>query len=141
MTHALATADQLIAHAVGDYLLQSDWMATQKSRKLWIAVVHAWAYALPFVLLRPSTAALCFVVASHALIDRYRLARYVVWGKNLLRPGALQESLSTLKTDWQRCALSGYPPERPTWLAGWLLIIADNTLHVLCNALAFRCWP
>ena len=26
------TADQLVAHAVGDYILQSHWMATEKTK-------------------------------------------------------------------------------------------------------------
>ncbi len=34
-----------------------------------------------------------------------------------------------------------YPPDRPPWLAVWLLIIADNVMHVLINGLALRYLP
>jgi hypothetical protein len=26
----------------------------------------------------------------------------------------------------------------PAWLAIWLMIIADNTMHIICNAAALR---
>ena len=45
------TADQLVAHAVGDYILQSDWMANEKTKRSLAAAVHALTYALPFLLL------------------------------------------------------------------------------------------
>jgi hypothetical protein len=132
------TADQLVAHAVGDYLLQSDWMATEKTRRHVAAAVHALVYTLPFVLLTRSPAALAFVAATHFAIDRWRLARYVCWAKNVLRPGFGNETLATLAADWHRCAATGYAPDRPAWLTTWLLIIADNVLHACCNAAALR---
>lgn len=54
---SLFTADQLIAHALGDYVLQSDWMATEKTAKSRATFAHAAAYGVPFVALgvsRPS---------------------------------------------------------------------------------------
>jgi len=123
------TADQLVAHAVGDYILQSDWMATEKTRKSIAAAMHACVYALPFTLLNPSWTATAFIVGTHFVIDRWRLARYVCWAKNWIgdRP-----------PPWSECAATGYGPDKPAWLSVWLLIIADNTLHVLCNAAALR---
>lgn len=38
---SLVAADQPLAHALGDYVLHSDWMATQKTRQSFVAVVHA----------------------------------------------------------------------------------------------------
>lgn len=125
----MITADQLVAHAVGDYIIQSDWMATEKTRRSLAAAVHAVTYAGPFLLLSPSLGAMLVIVASHFAIDRWRLARFVCWAKNLPWPGA---------RPWSDCAATGYPSDRPPWLAVWLLIIADNTLHVLCNAAALR---
>ncbi len=86
-------------------------------------------YALPFLLLSPSPAALAVIVVSHFVIDRWRLARFVVWAKNRLGPPRSWRA-------WGECAATGYPPERPPWLATWLLIIADNTLHVVINGAA-----
>lgn len=128
----LVTADQLVAHAIGDYLLQSDWMATEKTRASLAAAVHAFCYSLPFLLLDPSLAAWVLIVGTHFVIDRWRLARYVVWAKNWIAPRAHRPP------PFAECAATGYAPDRPPWLATWLLIAADNTLHVLCNAAALR---
>lgn len=125
----MITADQLVAHAVGDYVLQSDWMANEKTKRSVAALAHVLTYALPFLLLRPSIAALAVIVGTHFVIDRWRLARYVVWVKNFLGPG---------NPSWRACSGTGYPPGRPAWLAVWLLIIADNVMHVLINGAALR---
>jgi hypothetical protein len=123
------TGDQLIAHAVGDYVLQSDWMATEKTKKSIAAAVHASIYSLPFLFLTHAPAALAVIACTHFVIDRWRLARFVVWAKNFLGPGNRR---------WSECAATGYPPDRPVWLAVWLLIIVDNIMHVLINGAAIR---
>ncbi len=115
------TADQLVAHAVGDYIIQSHWMATEKTKQHTAAAVHAITYTLPFVLITQSPAALAVICGMHFLIDRYRLARFVVWLKN----GARGPVTAT-----------GYADDVPPFLAVWLLIAADNIMHVICNALA-----
>ncbi len=121
----------LLAHLIGDYLIQSHWMATEKTKRWWPACAHAIAYGLPFLLVTTSPAALAVIVATHAVIDRYRLARHVVWAKNFLGP---QSHRST----WAESSATGYPPETPPWLATWLMIIADNTIHLTINAAAIR---
>lgn len=40
----LVTADQLVAHAVGDYILQSDWMANEKTKQHTAALDKSWSY-------------------------------------------------------------------------------------------------
>lgn len=52
------TADQIVAHLVGDYILQSHWMATEKTKRSIAAATHAITYTLPFLLLTRSPAAL-----------------------------------------------------------------------------------
>jgi hypothetical protein len=136
----MITADQLVAHAVGDYILQSDWMATEKTKRSLAALCHVLTYGLPFLFLRPSWLALFVIVSTHFVIDRWRLARFVVWVKNFLgpvtmpRPGVLRFS----NESWSECKATGYPPDRPAWLAVWLLIIADNIMHVIINGLALK---
>lgn len=120
---------QIILHLWGDYLLQSDWMAQNKTKDSRAAFAHAAAYSLPFLLLTRSIPAMAVIFFTHAAIDRFRLARYIVWAKNFLGPGNLP---------WKDCAATGYPPDRPTWLAVWLMIIGDNTLHLTINYLALR---
>ena len=122
----MITADQLVAHAVGDYILQSDWMAQEKTKHSLAALCHIGVYLIPFLLLTRSPLALVAIASSHFVIDRWRLARYVVWTKNWM---------GTNKP-WAECTATGYPPDRPAWLTTWLLIIVDNILHVTCNGLA-----
>lgn len=121
----------VLAHLVGDYLIQSDWMALEKTKRWWPAWAHALTYGLPFLLVTQSPAALLVIVGTHAVIDHYRLARYVVWAKNLVGPKAYRHP-------WSECSATGYHESRPAWLAVWLMIIADNTIHLLINAGAVR---
>lgn len=125
----MVTADQLIAHAVGDYIIQSDWMATEKTKKTVAALAHVLTYTLPFLLLTQAWQALLFVAATHFVIDRWRLARFVCWAKNRCWPG---------HRPWAECTATGYPADRPVWLTVWLMIIVDNTMHILCNAIALK---
>lgn len=120
---SMFTADQIIAHLVGDYLLQSHWMATEKTRNSLAAAAHAVTYTLPFAFITWSLPALALICGTHFLVDRFRLARFVVWAKN----GARGPVTAT-----------GYTDDVPPWLAVWLLIIADNIVHLLINAAALR---
>lgn len=129
----MITADQLVAHAIGDYVIQSDWMAQEKTSSSIAAAAHALSYTVPFAFLTQSWLALLVVVSTHFVIDRFRLARYLVWAKNALAP-------QRYRHPWDECSGTGYHASRPAWLAVWLLIIADNVLHVLCNGLALSLW-
>lgn len=121
MPLSIFTADQLVAHLIGDYILQSHWMATEKTKRSSAALIHAACYTLPFLLITLNPAALVIIFGTHFFIDRFRLARFVVWAKN----GCRGPITST-----------GYPDYIPPWLSVWLLIIADNTLHIVINGLA-----
>jgi hypothetical protein len=75
---------------------------------------------------------------THTVIDRYRLVRYLVWAKNFIAPRWLAVPLDRPGTmernrPWKDCSGTGYPVERPAFLAVWLMIIADNICHVLIN--------
>jgi hypothetical protein len=128
---ALFTADQLVAHAVGDYILQSDWMADNKTKDSVAAAIHAITYTLPFLLITWSPVPLAVICGTHFVIDRWRLARFVVWLKN--GPYSIQRGYV-----WKPITATGYPDHKPPFLAIWLLIIADNILHVICNAVAIH---
>lgn len=119
----------LWCHFLGDYLFQSDWMAVEKTKKWLPAAVHAVTYTLPFLVATRNPVALVVIGGTHFVIDRWRLARFVVWAKNFMGPRRTWRS-------WAECSGTGYPPERPVWLTTWLMIIADNTIHVTINSLA-----
>lgn len=137
----LVTADQIVCHLIGDYVIQSDWMAAEKTKKLWVAFVHAMSYSVPFWFLidwdKYSSGGVCWpivaIVFTHAIIDRWRLARYLCWMKNFLQP--------KMNHLWSECSTTGYHKDRPVWMAVWLMIITDNTIHVLINAVAIRYLP
>lgn len=162
--------EQLLAHLVGDYLLQSHWMASNKrfsSLACWMHV-NLYTFCFLFIIGWPrwdwrQLGAIYGIGVSHFLIDRFGLARYVVWAKNwlgvpdqytIVREGhkyMLDRWISRRDAGpdwkptepwrlmpWAACSATGYPPNMPDWLAVWLTIIADNTLHLLCNYAALR---
>ena len=129
MSLAVALFLGILAHMIGDYILQSHWMAQEKTKRWWPAIAHAATYGLPFLIVTRNPVALAVIVVTHAVIDRFRLARHVVWVKNHLAPVGSVPA-------WSECKATGYPPDTPAWLAVWLLIIADNTIHILINSAA-----
>lgn len=143
----MITADQLVAHAIGDYILQSHYMATEKVRQHLAAAVHAVTYSVPFLFLTRSLVALAVICGTHFVIDRWRLARYVIWIKNLVGsppPWRRSTEVMALSGRWRSAqrfpplTATGYPRATPDFLAVWLFIIADNVLHVLTNGAALR---
>ncbi len=114
---------------VGDYVFQSGWMANNKTKRWVPAIVHACMYFLPFLILGPSPTAAAVIVGTHLVIDRFRLARYVAYAKEFLAPPSEWKS-------WDDCRETGYSKDTPEFLAFWLMIIVDNTGHILINWLA-----
>ncbi len=176
-TRKMFTVNQLICHAIGDYILQSEWMANQKTKSHIPALCHALFYSIPFLLLRPSWLALFVIISTHFVIDRFRLARFVCWLKNWLCPywitnrkvvigrrvsKEVQVANNIAMIDaklpadinhgeivnadferkyvwtWEQCHDTGYPPNTPKFLSVWLMIITDNLLHIIINALALK---
>lgn len=126
------TADQLVLHAIGDYVLQSDWMANEKTKRKVAALAHVVTYTLPWLFLTTSWKALVFIAVTHFIIDHWRLARYICWLKNEVF------SPKDWRHPWSECVGTGYHKDRPPWMAVWLMIIADNVMHVLLNGLAMK---
>lgn len=124
----------LVLHLFGDYILQSDWMASDKTKQSWPALAHALTYTVPFIFLFGlQWEPLLLIGGTHFIIDRWRLARYVCWVKNLPAPASFRKP-------WAECSGTGYPSDKPAWLSVWLLIVADNTLHLVFNGLAWHWW-
>jgi hypothetical protein len=126
------TADQLLAHGIGDYVLQSDWMATTKTSKISACLAHVGLYTLCFLPLTTKPAALAIILGSHFVIDHWRLARHVGWAKNFLAPP------SARPLPWRECQGTGYAPDKPPFMAVWLMIIVDQLMHLSCNGLALK---
>ena len=124
------TADQLLCHMIGDYILQTDYMAQEKTKKSLAAALHAGSYTLPFLFLTQSPMALAFIAITHFLIDRFRLAKYVCWAKNQVAPKSWRYPLA-------EGSKFGYKDE-PFALNIWLLIACDNTIHWVMNGIALK---
>jgi hypothetical protein len=105
-------------------------MANGKTRQSYIAAIHATVYSVPFLWIG-SWRAVLFIAVTHFLVDRFRLARFVVFAKN---------HIGWPVPVWEDCKATGYPSSVPVWLAVWLTIIADNTIHLICNDIALEVW-
>lgn len=98
----------LVAHCVGDYLLQNDWMATNKKRCSFVCAFHSATYLIPFVALayRLQTWQLVLILVQHFAQDR---TGFVLWF--MTHTG--QEKFAS-------------PPMAP-----WSIFVVDNTFHLL----------
>jgi len=119
--------EQLLAHLVGDYILQSHDMAVNKTKSNYWAAYHAVTYSLPFLFLSQSFLVIGIIILTHFVIDRFKVAIQVTKLKNYIF-GNVDKAVFSLS--------NGYPKETPVWLSTWLIIILDNTLHLIINYLA-----
>lgn len=114
---------RLIAHLLGDYVLQSDWEAmrkTQRSGEGWVAAgAHAATYTACFLPLTRNWRSLTVIGGTHLLLDHFRPLPPVLAVKNkvLSSPGYVSNDLPF-----------------------WLHIVVDNTLHLLINEFALDRW-
>lgn len=135
MDLALALLLGLLAHVAGDYGLQTSWMAREKLTRFDAAAVHAGAYSVPFVpllaLAAPSwqfaLAGWVVVAGTHAVLDRFRVARTLVWARNQLAPARDRYAFATADA-------GGFAPGTPAHLSCWLTTIVDNLIHVAINS-------
>jgi len=141
--------EQLLLHTIGDYWLQSDWMALNKSKKTLNCLVHCVVYTSLFLFLTTSIWALSFIFLTHFLIDRFPIiVRKLIYWKNHFPCGY---------PEWDLCASTGYyddspyNPKKPSsdmvkkmgaprhfFITIWLYIVSDNLLHLLCNFIALK---
>lgn len=100
----------ILAHLIGDYLLQNDWMATRKRSSSLACLLHVFFYTSSFVLVIESMTgwpwwAYVLIAVGHYPFDRYGLARkYMAWNDQ----GSFADNLGP-----------------------WSVIIVDNTFHLL----------
>lgn len=128
-------ANEALSHLFGDYVVQSSWMATEKTSQNLPAAAHALTYTLCFLPVTRNPKALAVIGGTHFVIDRWRLARHAAWAKNQLAPKKFRYPFSRVGT--------GYPTEQDVtqpWLTFWLMIVADNTMHLAINHWAIRRW-
>jgi hypothetical protein len=117
--------EQLLLHAIGDYLVQNDWMALNKKKLSWkgelACQIHCITYSLPFAFIGSWWAVLA-IYLSHYIIDRTNIIGWFLAVRN-----------GVFNTE-----NFGFGKERPTFITVWLYIITDNVFHIICNYLALK---
>ena len=99
-----------IAHLVGDFLLQTDWMAKNKKENSWACTAHVACYILPFLLFADLTwQQFILITAQHWIQDR----TYIV-------------KLSMIHITRQRNFAQN------EMFLPWSLIVVDNVWHLVC---------
>ena len=129
----------VLSHFIGDFILQSHYIAERKLKNFLVCVLHVLLYIIPFYFLVSANWKFLFVVAAaHLLIDFFRVAEYLSWIKNVLfNPKILILDKAELhRYNLQNCKF-GYPKDVPEHVAFWLMIAVDQILHVSTNALIY----
>jgi hypothetical protein len=67
----------IFCHLLGDYVLQSDYIATTKGKNLYHLIVHSFLYAVPFYFIFGYDYKIYIIIISHIIIDSLK-ARYKV---------------------------------------------------------------
>jgi hypothetical protein len=115
-------AEFILAHIVGDYFLQNDYLAKNKKSSSFVCAFHVLIYILPFIaVLRENNFVfdlnviifLLLVCIQHFAIDR---TNFVVRWMNLIG-----------QRDFAK------PPMAP-----WSIIIVDNSMHLIWVYLMFK---
>ena len=142
----------LLCHFIGDFALQSDWMAMKKNTTSWNCFVHVLFYTACFLALTTSIPALLFIGITHFILDRNPiLIKRAMWWKNHFPTGYVP---------WRLCSTTGYYDDSPYneykprnekitkrlekkygrprhfFITVWIYIVIDNSLHLLCNLIA-----
>lgn len=110
----------LVAHMIGDYVLQNDWIAIEKTKRTWVTLIHIILYSIPFFFIVGWSWALLVIAGSHFFIDRFRLAVY--W-------------IKLINWNWKSDNF-GFNKDKPIWMSVWLMIIYDNIFHIVINTLS-----
>jgi hypothetical protein len=86
------------------------------------------------LLITQSPLALAMIVVTHIVLDRYRAAKYLVWARNLLAPSSRRVKWADVQAN------QGSSVTVPSGLANALVVVADNTVHLMINAAALMWW-
>lgn len=132
---------QLLCHLIGDYIIQDDYCAINKSKRTLPCLIHCITYTLPFIFLTHNLLALFLIFLTHFVEDRWSLAKYFIWIKNNINP-------YTNFKPFNKCNVTGFydtwinkegdKDVRPRFITTWLYIFTDNTYHLLCNFLILK---
>lgn len=113
-----------LAHLIGDYILQNDWMAAGKKQKSWICVVHVFFYMFPF-----------FIV-SHIVIRSSPLLTLSYWQFMAIAiQHFIQDRTGLVVWFMKKKGQANFaqPPMAP-----WSIIVTDNIIHMVWIAIIIK---
>lgn len=99
-----------LAHLIGDYLIQNDWMAKNKKISSVICVIHSSVYILPFLFCGLKWWQLLAIASQHFVQDR---SNFILWLMKIKGSGEFAQSP----------------------MAPWSIIVTDNIIHILFIAI------
>lgn len=67
----------IMCHLIGDYVLQSDFIATTKGNNWYHLFVHSALYCVPFAIMFGINDLLAYIFAQHFMIDSFK-ARFKI---------------------------------------------------------------
>jgi len=85
----------ILAHFIGDFVIQNDWMAINKKRSNWICTIHVFFYMIPFLFTELTVIQLTLVAIQHWLQDR---TVFIGWWCKLV--GSFQNELNHKSLPW-----------------------------------------
>jgi hypothetical protein len=108
-------ASALIGHMVGDFVIQNDWMATNKKQRSFPCLVHCvlWTASVMFFAEAWSPWLALWLFATHFAIDRTQFISW--WMNNVSGQSGFAEHLKP-----------------------WSLIAVDNTFHLITLWVGFK---
>ena len=106
----------VLAHFIGDFLLQNDWMAIGKKRSSLICTVHVFFYMLPFLFVDLNGFQFLLIAIQHWIQDR---TRFVGWYCSVF--GLFQSELNQKTLPWGH-------------------FIVDQIFHFIWMWLVFNCF-
>jgi hypothetical protein len=96
----------MIAHLIGDYLIQTDWMAANKKKSTVACMFHIITYMIPFMFCDIAAWQFYLIAAQHFLQDRWN---FIPWLMKVKGSAKFME-----------------PPLGP-----WSIIVTDNVVHIV----------
>jgi len=103
----------IFAHLIGDYLIQTDWMALNKKKNSFQCLIHVVTYMVPFFWCHFLWWQLIAIAAQHYFIDRTNFVRWFMKVKGS-----------------EKFAIGPCSP--------WSIYMIDNIMHILW--IAFIAW-
>lgn len=103
----------LLAHFIGDFLLQNDWMSNKKKTSGFVCVIHCLCYIFPFLFTDLNAGQLVLIFIQHYTQD---MSNFVVW---FMKLKGSSEFIN--------------PPLGP-----WSIIVIDNIFHIIWISIVIK---